>query len=275
MAEVNKMFVPDWTNVVSEGRNEMVFEGKNKDYGAFVIRKEYNKTVTTAVWISVGIFVFFLILPLISAWISGMSESTSAETKEVVIDLTEPPPVDPTEPPPPPPPPPPVMETIKFVPPKVVDEEIKDEEIPPPQEKLSETTVATVTQEGDPDALNLPDIGDNSAIGDAKEEIFTVVEQMPSFPGGDAEMMKYLQNNIHYPQMAKEAGISGRVYLKFAVDKEGNIKDIEVLKGISGYPEFEKEALRVVKSMPTWKPGKQNGRPVSCYFNLPVGFTLR
>jgi protein TonB len=104
-------------------------------------------------------------------------------------------------------------------------------------------------------------------------EIFTVVEQMPEFPGGAGAMMKYLAENIQYPQMAREVGVQGTVFITFVVEPNGNITGVRVLRGIgSGCDE---EAIRVVKSMPSWTPGKQRNRPVRVQFNLPVRFILQ
>ena len=267
------IFSADWTNVVAKGRNEIVFEEKNQNYGAYIIRKEYNRTVVVALAISVSTFLFFISLPKIIEFFSKSEEAVVTGHTEVQIDLTEPPPIDESEPPPPPPPPPPVLETIKFTPPVVVDEVI--EEIPPIQEKLSESNVAEVTQEGsgDEEIIIPEDVG--KGVVEAEEPIFTIVEQMPEFPGGDEAMYKFINANLRYPQNEKEEGISGKVNLKFKVDKEGNISDFEVQRGIKGYPAFENEAIRVIKKMPKWNPGKQNGRAVSCWFGVPVGFTIR
>lgn len=105
-----------------------------------------------------------------------------------------------------------------------------------------------------------------------EEQVFVVVESMPSFPGGQAELMKYLSANLKYPSAAKEIGISGRVFLTFVVEKDGSVTDIQILRGIGGG--CDEEAIRVVKSMPKWIPGKQRSVPVRVRFNLPVKFTL-
>lgn len=107
-----------------------------------------------------------------------------------------------------------------------------------------------------------------------EDGIFNVVEQMPEFPGGTAKLMEFLKRNIRYPQDAVEAGIEGKVFVRFVVDKQGGIRDVTVLRGVPGGPMLDKEALRVVKSMPLWSPGMQNGRKVSTYFNLPIVFKL-
>lgn len=106
-------------------------------------------------------------------------------------------------------------------------------------------------------------------------EVFTKVEEMPDFPGGPMEMMKFIQTNIKYPKKARKANIAGKCWLRFVIDKYGAISSIEVLKGVAGCPECDAEAIRVVASMPLWKPGKQNGNPVSVFFNLPINFTLK
>ena len=104
-------------------------------------------------------------------------------------------------------------------------------------------------------------------------EIFTVVESMPEFPGGQTSLFQYLQKNIEYPEIAKESGIQGRVFVTFVVEEDGSVTDVRVLRGIGGG--CDEEAVRVVKSMPKWNPGKQRGKPVRVQFNLPVKFTLQ
>jgi protein TonB len=106
-----------------------------------------------------------------------------------------------------------------------------------------------------------------------EEQIFTVVESMPEFPGGRKELMKYLAQNIKYPPYAKEAGIQGRVFINFVVETDGSITNVKVLRGIGGG--CDEEAVRVVENMPKWKPGMQRGKPVRVSFNLPVKFTLQ
>jgi len=263
-----------WNNVVSSDRNDIVFADRNKTYGAYVLRKKYDKTMMLILLGIVGFFALGFGVKFI------LSLKGDDVVKEQVLDMTTidltPPPADKNEPPPPPPPPPPpVMETVKFVPPVIKDDAVETDP-PPPQEKLAETNVSTVTQEGDGDAVVVPDgNGTGTVIEEKAPEIFTVVEEMPEFPGGPQEMMKFIQKNIQYPQMAKEAGLSGKCFLKFVVNGNGNISDVTVLKGVPGCGECDREAIRVIKSMPGWKPGKQNGRSVPVYFNLPINFQLK
>jgi protein TonB len=108
---------------------------------------------------------------------------------------------------------------------------------------------------------------------DEERQIFMVVESMPEFPGGEAALYKFLAENIKYPQMAKESGIQGRVFVTFVVERDGRVTDVKVLRGIGGG--CDEEAIRVVADMPKWAPGKQRGKPVRVQYNLPVKFTLQ
>jgi periplasmic protein TonB len=263
--------MPSWDEAQNPHRAELVFESRNKGYGAYILRKLYPERITKSFIIGAVSFIFLVSLPVIIQLITSGSEKDLEATQEVVVNLTEPPPIDENEPPPPPPPPPPpVQETIKFTPPVVVDKPV--EEDPPPQEKLSETVISTVTQEGDPNAEQLPP---PEPIVDPDEgKIFTIVEEQPTFPGGgEAALLKYLQSNIKYPAMARENGIEGIVYATFVVDKDGKIRDAKILRGKGAG--LDEEALRVVRTMPDWKPGRQNGRNVAVQFNLPINFKLQ
>ncbi|GAP42085.1 protein containing TonB family C-terminal domain [Lentimicrobium saccharophilum] len=106
----------------------------------------------------------------------------------------------------------------------------------------------------------------------AEAEIFMVVEDAPSFPGGDEARIRFLQQNIKYPQMARESSIQGTVYVTFVVERDGSVTDVRVLRGIGGG--CDEEAIRVIKAMPKWNPGKQRGKPVRVQFNMPIKFTL-
>ncbi|MCW3083181.1 MAG: Protein TonB [Bacteroidetes bacterium] len=273
MAE--KTLFNQWTNVVAEGRNDLVFEYKHKDYGAYQIRRTYNRTVFIALIITSVGFAVGLSVPAILEWLDRAKDEKVVAVDITSQDLTAPPPIDESTPPPPPPPPPPVMETVKFVPPVVEDEKVDDE--PPPVQSEETPQISTETHEGDgSNDIVIPDAGTgNQVVEAAVEAPLTIVEQMPTFPGGEAEMMKYIQKNVQYPQVEKEAGISGTCYVTFVVEKDGSITDVKVLRGVSGGPGCDREAIRVVKSMPGWKAGKQNGREVRVQFNLPIKFTLR
>ena len=107
-----------------------------------------------------------------------------------------------------------------------------------------------------------------------EEETFVIVEQMPEFPGGQAALMNYLSTNIRYPEECRKMGVEGKIFVKFIVDKEGNINNVQILRGLPDGKLLEKEALRVVRAMPKWAPGKQAGKPVSVYFTVPIAFKL-
>lgn len=106
-----------------------------------------------------------------------------------------------------------------------------------------------------------------------EQHIFLVVENMPEFPGGEAAMYKFIGKNIEYPRMAKESGISGRVFITFVVERDGSVSDVQILRGIGGG--CDEEAVRVIRKMPRWSPGKQRGKPVRVQYRMPIKFTLQ
>lgn len=154
-----------------------------------------------------------------------------------------------------PPPPPPVVQLPEII--EVPDEEEIEEEIEVDLdvEVTEETVIEDIIFEEAPEEEEV-------------EQIFTIVEDKPGFPGGDAAMYKYLGKNINYPSQARRMGIEGRVFVQFVVNKDGSISDVQAIKGIGAG--CDEEAERVIKSMPKWKPGKQRGRPVKVRMVLPV-----
>lgn len=173
------------------------------------------------------------------------------DTPEEIIPITK------QEVKPPPPPPPKQVTVINIV---KDDVEVEDD-IEIDVEADQETEVEDFT----------PIVEDEEEVQEM--EIFTVVESMPTYPGGDAARMKFLQENIKYPQMARESGIQGTVYVTFVVEPDGSVSDVRVLRGIGGG--CDEEAVRVIKAMPKWIPGKQRGKPVRVQFNMPIKFTLQ
>ena len=115
-----------------------------------------------------------------------------------------------------------------------------------------------------------PEIEEEEVV---EQEIFQIVEEMPSFPGGEAKLLEYVAKNVKYPQIARESGIKGRVFISFVVEPDGSVSNVKVLRGIGGG--CDEEAMRVVKSMPKWKPGKQRGKAVRVSYMLPVNFQLQ
>ena len=153
---------------------------------------------------------------------------------------------------PPPPPPPPQLEVVE-------DEELVEED------EIQSTEVTQDTK------IDIPVIEPEE--GPSEPEIFTIVEEMPTFPGGDQALLEYMAKNTKYPPLARENGLQGIVVVTFVVDENGKINNVQVLRGIGGG--CDEEAIRVVQSMPAWKPGKQRGMPVRVQYNLPFRFTLR
>lgn len=159
------------------------------------------------------------------------------------------------EQPPPPPPPEPSQELV------IVDDDVEIEE----EFTIDvEATVYTEVQEFTPIIVEEEEI--------AEDVIFTVVEDQPSFPGGEEARIRYLQENLRYPQMAREAGIQGTVFVTFVVERDGSVTDVRVIRGIGGG--CDEEAVRVVRNMPRWQPGRQRGQPVRVQFNMPIRFVL-
>ena len=173
----------------------------------------------------------------------------------------------------------------------VVDEEMveitkQEEQKPQPVEMPKQTTQLEIVQ----DDVEVEDIEINAEVEQnevieeyvapevveddvVEQEIFKIVEEMPSFPGGEAKLMEFVGKNIKYPQIARETGIQGRVFVNFVVEPDGSVSNVSVLRGIGGG--CDEEAMRVVKSMPKWKPGKQRGKAVRVQYMLPVNFRLQ
>jgi periplasmic protein TonB len=267
-------------SAANETFDDVVFEFRNREYGAYDMRRRYSRSIIIATAIGIAVFVLLASIPAISSWINKMTEVKEVK-KDTKVELAEV--KAPDEPLPPPPPPqevePPKVDQIKFTPPDITDEEIKEEDLPPPQEDLSKTNVSTQTQEGETDFIDLPDPNAGKLVveEEAPPQIFQVVEQMPQFPGGDDALLKYLSKNIKYPEIARDANTQGTIFVSFVVDENGRIGSAQVLRGLNGpgAKDCANEALRVVNSMPAWAAGKQNGKAVRVQFNLPVKFTLR
>jgi len=254
------IFTTEWCN--------LIFEGKNKNYGAYELRQMSAKRHVLAILLSVSIFVLGMSAPILLTNISP-SKSVTLDERIVISDL------HPKEPSkvelPLTPPPPQLRKTIRFVAPVVTNETEKEED-PPIIDiiKSSPTAIGKTNQDGiDDPKLPLPNL---SAV-DKEPDPVIFVEQMPEFPGGEAARAKFMRDNMKYPSIAAEMGISGRVILQFVVDRNGNIDRIKVLRGIGAG--CDEEAMRVIKMMPPWRAGRQNGKCVPVYFTFPVVFALQ
>ena len=250
--------------------DDIVFEKRNKDYGAYINRKNYSKYVLLALGITVVVLILVLAAPAIAELLKSARGSDEPKLKETTISLDQPPPITPQPPPPDVRIPPPVRTVIKFLPPKVTEKEVVEEEPMPTIEEIKENETGAVDVVGTGDVVFEEPVVEDK--GEDEDKIFYAVEQQAEFPGGYAAMSKWLSKNIKYPASAKRMGVEGKVFVKFIVDKEGGISSIEVMKGINA--DLDKEAVRVIKLMPPWKPGKQNGRAVKSQFVLPVYFKL-
>jgi protein TonB len=237
------------------------YAGTDEDKSVFV--KKYEKADVNRqrnLFTEVGLSVALAITLLAFNYAPKAEETTSMMTNEAVEEeIEEIPQTNQAKPPPPPPPPPP--EVIE------VEDDVEIEDQPDLFDQEMDVDVDIETQAYVPDE---PVIKKEEV---KEPEIFVVVEEMPSFPGGDKALYEYLAKNIKYPAVAKDNGIEGKVYIKFVVNEDGSVSQAQVARGIGGG--CDEEALRVVKDMPKWKPGKQRGKNVKVWYTLPVYFKLQ
>lgn len=277
----------EWTDVI--------FEGKNKEFGAYELRRQSDKRHNRAVlFVLIG-----LILVLVGGYFWGMYSDFRREQRELELQaqleqqlaaLAE---AEAQEP----------EEEIEEVP-QAVEEPQREEALPEEiLNTIKDTEIAIAAdEEVTEDITSKDDVAESTAAAGAttfdqgtddlnvvrehkeeiiveekhepvKEEIFTAVEQMPQFPGGEAELLKWISNHIKYPTMAAENNIQGRVVVKFVVQKDGKVGEVVVLRGKD--PDLDKEAVRVVKALPAFIPGKMNGQAVSVWYTVPINFKLQ
>ncbi len=265
---------------------DLIFDGRNKEYGAYDLRRRYPNAVAKALLVGVLIALAVLSYSILrDRFADLMASDTDVEVN--LTDLEAPPPMKENEPPPPPPPeppPPPVRASVQYVPP-VIKEVVAEEIAMATKKELEELDPAGETVKGDPNAKVEIDIK-SDAIGlvEQKEKVvavkveddnkvFTVVEQQPEFPGGQGAMYKWIGENLKYPSEARNNGLQGKVIMQFTVEKDGSISSVRVVRDAVGGGAGD-EANRVVKKMPTWKPGRQNGKSVRVQYTLPVTFKL-
>lgn len=265
---------------------DILFNGRNKDYGAYDLRRKYDQRVRNAIMGTASVA-----LVIIGGYALSNVISDKDIRKPYTAVITPLPPledlrIDKPIPPPPALPssnPPPVRSTIRVTT-LVID---RDENVSPEEEPPRMTDVATkavgltntIGDDGGIDPSLIPDAGTGVVqvpVGkqqEDREQVFYTVEIPPAFPGGEEALKRYLARNVRYPHIAAENGISGIVVVQFVVDYEGNVGNVKVVSPTKGGG-LEEEASRVIKSMPKWKPGKQNGRFVSVLYSIPVNFRL-
>lgn len=211
------------------------------------------------IFFEIGLTLALAILLVAFEWKSSTGEVGQFQTvaeeqiEEEIIPITQ----QMMKPPPPPPPAPKLTDLIDIVEDDTnIDEELEIEDA----EDQSENK----------EVQNASDFGDYEGEDTGETELFVVVEDMPQFPGG--KVQQWIAKNVKYPVLAMENGIQGKVYIQFVIEKDGSITDVKVLRGVDA--SLDKEAVRVVQSMPKWKPGKQRGKPVRVSYTLPINFQL-
>ncbi len=280
----------DVNKILSTDLLDLIFEGRNKDYGAYELRKQYNGRLTKALAITFGgLLLIFLTSFLVNA--AKDRNKGQVEVQEVQLadiqqeeQKNEPPP-----PPPPKPPEPPKVEMAKFTPPKVVkDEEVKEEEKPPEVEKLEDTKIGTANVEGIKDeGIVAPPVQEGGVVEapktDDEDKVFQKVEIDAEFPGGNASWTKYVTREIERNMdELQEDGKSGTTVVLFIVDKEGAVSEVRALPcseaGVTSClgpgTKLAEVAVSAIKKGPKWKPAVQNGRNVKAYRRQPVTFRL-
>jgi protein TonB len=255
---------------------DLVFAKKNKQYGAYVLREESGRRHLNSLLIVAIAGTALIFLPRLIKSVIPAPEVRTEVTEVNMADLvTEVPEEDQIKQLENVPPPPLLKETVQFT--SVVikhDEEVTNELIS--QQELTETKadISVKTVEGvEEGGIDIADLREHSVVTqEEKQEIFSHVEIMPDFVGGERELMLWLKANMRYPVIAQEQGIQGRVIVRFVVGPDGTVSGAQVQRSLD--PSCDKEALRVIGIMPKWTPGRQNGQPVSVYYTLPVVFRL-
>jgi protein TonB len=247
---------------------DIVFEGRNKLYGAYELRKSNNKTTMKSLVIGAVIFAFLVSIPMLASLIPNNSDD-DAVLDQKITTVKLPPKQKPKENLPPPPPPPPKVDQVKFVKPVVAKAEEVTEE-PPKIEEIKEKKIGNETIKGDPDAeISVEPVG-NGPVAEVIAEDTSIhslagIEQKPEFPGGIEKFYGFVSKNYQAPE---EEGLKGKVYVTFVVEKDGSLTDIKVIRDI-GYG-TGKEAIRVLNKCPKWLPGEQNGKKVRVLYSLPI-----
>lgn len=261
--ETNKILSADFLDIL--------FDGRNKQYGAYELRKGYTSRLVKALVGTLAVTGLLFFATLFAN--SNKDKVTKIEATDITLEEVKQEEKKP-EPPPPPPPPkmpePPKVEIAKFTPPKIVeDEKVKEDEKPPEVEKIEEAKIGTINQEGIKDegivappveAKGTGEVVAPKVVEEDYDKVFTKVENPAEFPGGQDAWRRYLERNLQYPDAAQENGTQGVVRVQFVVDREGNISEVTALNNPGDG--LAEEAVRIIKKGPKWKPAEQNGRKV-------------
>ena len=267
--EINKILNADILDII--------FEGRNKEYGAYELRKTYNRRIVKAMFVTGSLIGLLFIGGMVSGFGKGKRAVVPVYTDVDLVSVKVP---DKPLPPPPAIKVPQQVATHIFTPPRLVKEDVKPDEKPPENDQLDNVKIGTSTHAGTADdGIVGPAISDGAAnvVAAPKKEdddgIFYKVEVDASFPGGPGAWLRFLNRNLRFPDDAMNAGIQGTVTVQFIVDKEGNVSDVQAISG----PEqggLREEAIRVIKKSGKWTPALQNGRYVKAYRMQPVTFQV-
>ena len=271
----------DSNKILNADMLDIIFDGRNKEYGAYDLRKTYRRRMLIALGIMLTVALLVFVGGILADSINK-NQKAAVDIKDVTLeDVKEEKKNEPPPPPPPPKLPEPKVEIAKFTPPKIVkDEEVKEDEKPPEQEKLEDTKIGTINQEGTKDeGIVAPPVekGTGEVVtpkvdNEDYDKIFTKVENPAEFPGGQDAWRRYLERSLQYPEAAQENGVQGVVRVQFIVDKEGNISEVQALNDPG--EGLAEEAVRIIKKGPKWKPAEQNGRKVIYRHIQQVTFKL-
>lgn len=281
-------------DLTSKEWRDLVFADKNQEFGAYQLRKESDKRHNlAALYTLIGLIVVFFLIIAYSKYSDYKAEQEAIALQEqrekmAAAELL----AQEEEPEPEPEPeeqkfeqpeievPEEVLATVQVTQIAIVDaDKVKNEVMDMETQKEDNTARGVVNQEGSDDADKFKAVQEQVVVKEPEpekpkeEEIFVAVEQHAEFPGGQTALMKWLSNNVRYPESAQQNDIQGRVVVRFVVEKDGSIGAATIVKGVD--KDLDREALRVVKKMPRWQPGKNNGVAVRSYFNLPVVFKLQ
>ena len=283
-------------DLTSKDWRDIVFSNKNKEFGAYQLRAKSDKRHNMAVlYTLIGLVIVLFLIFGYSKYSDYQAEKAALEAKEKAEKMSQA-----------------ILEQVEETPEE--DEEIEEQKFEQPEVVVPEEVLATVqvtqiaivdadkvknavmdmetqqedntargvvNQEGSDDADKFKAVQEQVVVKEPEpevqkpkeEQIFVAVEQPAEFPGGMAALMRWLNNNMRYPEAAQQNDIQGRVIVNFVVEKDGSIANVKIAKGVD--KDLDREALRVVKKMPKWQPGKNNGVAVRSYFNLPVTFRLQ
>jgi protein TonB len=250
--------------------DDIVFKNRNKEYGAYKLRKKYHRTAIMALVIGIIVLCAAVITPYFRA--TTIQAKAQKKEREViaVMENLEQPEDELTVEPPPPPPPAETQQQLKYVAPEVVDTIKPEDDV---QLLTADESVEVIQDEEVIDFLD--DFEQQEEIVEEyepPEEVFVIVEEMPEFPGGTEALFEYINDNIQYPQVALDNKIEGNVIVRFCVTYQGEVDQISVIRGI--HPALDSEAVRLVSTLPQWQPGKQAGNPVNVWYTLRIQFQL-